>query len=162
MKRQDWAVVALAAACVAISGCGPATAVNPQNTESVPSKVQPVAGTNTKRVILTTQAAGQIGIKTDLVRKAPAATTGTGQNITVPTAAIVYQSDGTVWVYATLPPTAADSSSGALTFLRQPVVILKIDGDVAVLQSGPPVGTPVVTVGAAELLGTESGVEGGG
>ena len=162
MMRRGWAVFALAVGCVVISGCGPATAVNPQGTESPPSKVEPVAGTNTKRVILTAQAAGQLGIKTDVVRKAPAATSGSGQNITVPTAAIVYQSDGTVWVYATLPPTSADSSTGALTFLRQPVVVLRIDGDVAVLQSGPPVGTPVVIVGAAELLGTESGVEGGG
>jgi len=31
---------------------------------------------------------------------------------------------------------------------------------VALLQRGPPVGTEVVTVGAAELLGSEYGVEG--
>ena len=33
-----------------------------------------------------------------------------------------------------------------------------IDGDVAVLSSGPPVGTRIVTVGVAELFGTEFGV----
>jgi hypothetical protein len=48
-----------------------------------------------------------------------------------------------------------------VTFIREAVTILRIDGDVAVLQSGPPVGTSVVTVGTAELLGTERGVEGG-
>ena len=40
------------------------------------------------------------------------------------------------------------------------VVIDHVDGDNAVLRSGPPAGTSVVTVGGAELLGTEYVVEG--
>ena len=45
-----------------------------------------------------------------------------------------------------------------LTFVRHRVVIDKIDRGLAVLQDGPAVGTKVVTVGAAELYGAESGV----
>lgn len=156
MNRQVWTLFALAVASVFLSGCGATNAENPEGAKSQPSQVQPIAGTKTSRVILTAQAAAQLGIKTELVRKA---STAVGATI-VPTAAIVYEPDGTVWVYATQAPTAADAT-GSLAFARQPVVVLRIDGDVAVLQSGPPVGTSVVIVGAAELLGTESGVEGG-
>jgi hypothetical protein len=47
-----------------------------------------------------------------------------------------------------------------LTFVPQEVVIARIDGDTAILTSGPAPGTEVVTVGAAELLGAEYGVPG--
>jgi hypothetical protein len=42
-----------------------------------------------------------------------------------------------------------------LTFERQRIGIERIVGDLAVLSEGPPVGTPVVTVGAALLYGAE-------
>jgi hypothetical protein len=45
-----------------------------------------------------------------------------------------------------------------LVFLRSPITIDYIDGDLAVLSEGPAVGTAVVTLGAAELFGTETGV----
>jgi hypothetical protein len=48
----------------------------------------------------------------------------------------------------------------ALTYERQAVGIARIDGDTAVLRSGPAPGTRVVTVGAQELLGAELGVAG--
>jgi len=41
------------------------------------------------------------------------------------------------------------------------VAMAGVSGDMAVLQSGPPAGTQVVTTGAAELLGSEQGVAGG-
>jgi hypothetical protein len=161
MNRRGWAVFAVAVGCAFLNGCGP-TSTNPTEKSQV-SQVLPITGTNSSRVVLTPQAAARLGIKTDLVRKAPTAAGGAGaQNVILPTAAIVYESDGSVWVYATLPSTGADATTGSLAFVRQPVVVLRIEGDVAVLQSGPPAGTSVVTVGAAELLGTESGVEGGG
>jgi hypothetical protein len=159
MNHRVSLVIAFAVGSAVLSGCGPTNAS--QSEKSQLSEVQPIAGTNAIRVALTGPAAARLGIKTELVRKAPTATGGAGaQSLIVPTAAIVYKSDGSVWVYTTLPQTAA--TTGYLTFGREPVVILRIDGDVAVLQSGPPVGASVVTVGAAELLGTESGVEGGG
>ena len=43
-------------------------------------------------------------------------------------------------------------------FKREPIDVERIDGDVAVVRSGPAAGTPVVTVGAAELWGFEFGV----
>ena len=69
----------------------------------------------------------------------------------MPLAAVLYDKNGDSWVYTNPSP---------LTYVRQPVVIDHVDGDSAVLRSGPPAGTAVVTVGGAELLGTEYVVEG--
>jgi len=67
----------------------------------------------------------------------------------VPYAAVLYGVNGETWVYTNPEP---------LVFLRSPITIDYIDGDLAVLSEGPAVGTAVVTLGAAELFGTETGV----
>jgi ABC-type oligopeptide transport system substrate-binding subunit len=153
-----WMGAAGMLAAATIAGCGPAESSKESSKEgSQPSRVEAIAGGKTARVILTAHAATLIGLRTDLVRKSTTVTTQT----TVPVAALVYESDGTVWVYTAQVNVPANAPGGAVTFIREAVTILRIDGDVAVLQSGPPVGTSVVTVGTAELLGTERGVEGG-
>jgi cobalt-zinc-cadmium efflux system membrane fusion protein len=43
------------------------------------------------------------------------------------------------------------------TFVRQRVLVRYVSDDTAVLASGPPVGSKIVTAGAAELFGTETG-----
>ena len=40
----------------------------------------------------------------------------------------------------------------------RPVTVEDVNGDIAHLSSGPATGTPVVTVGVAELFGTENGI----
>ncbi len=67
----------------------------------------------------------------------------------VPYAAVLYGVNGETWVYSNLEP---------LVFVRQPIVIDYIEEDLAILSEGPEVGTAIVTVGAAELFGTETGV----
>lgn len=67
----------------------------------------------------------------------------------VPYAAVLYGVNGETWVYTNPEP---------LVFVRSPITIDYIDGDLAVLSEGPEAGTAVVTVGAAELFGTETGV----
>jgi hypothetical protein len=64
----------------------------------------------------------------------------------VPYGAVLYDGKGVAWVYANPKP---------LTFERQRIAVERIVGDLAVLAGGPPAGTPVVTVGAALLYGTE-------
>lgn len=64
----------------------------------------------------------------------------------VPYSAVYYDAKGAPWVYVNGTP---------LTFERQRISVERIVGDVAVLSEGPPVGTPVVTVGAALLYGAE-------
>jgi hypothetical protein len=67
----------------------------------------------------------------------------------IPYSAVLYDASGDAWVYTSPEP---------LQFVRARVTIDRIDGDQAVLQEGPVAGTKVVTVGAAELFGAESGV----
>jgi hypothetical protein len=61
----------------------------------------------------------------------------------------MYDIGGGTWVYTVPRP---------LTFLRHSVVVETITGDKAYLREGPPLGTSVVTVGVAELYGTEKGL----
>jgi len=75
-----------------------------------------------------------------------------GSNIpkkVVPYSAILYDLAGDTWVYTNPKPSV---------FVREQVDIERIDKDLAVLNTGPAVGTQVVTVGAAELYGAESRV----
>lgn len=67
----------------------------------------------------------------------------------VPYGAVIYDLQGTTWVYTNPEP---------LTFVRERVAIDYIDGDTAVLAQDLPAGTKIVSVGAAELYGTEFGV----
>jgi len=64
----------------------------------------------------------------------------------VPYAAVVYDAHGASWVYTNPTP---------LTFVRHPISVDYIEGDLAMLSDGPSPGTMVVTSGVAELFGTE-------
>lgn len=67
----------------------------------------------------------------------------------IPYAAVIYDPQGATWVYTNPEP---------LTFVRHSIVVDYIEGELAILLEGPSAGTAVVTVGAAELFGTETGV----
>jgi biotin carboxyl carrier protein len=68
--------------------------------------------------------------------------------LTVPWSAVVYDYFGGAWVYV---------KSGEHTYSRQRVLVRYVTEGTAVLDDGPPPGKPVVTAGAAELFGTETG-----
>ena len=72
---------------------------------------------------------------------------GSGEKrMVVPYGAVYYDAKGGAWVYVNPKP---------LVFERQPIVIERVVGDLAVLSDGPSVGTKVVTIGAALLYGAE-------
>ncbi len=73
---------------------------------------------------------------------------GSATSLTVPWASVVYDYHGGAWVY---------QKSGERSFTRRRVSVWFVVGGTAVLTDGPPVGTEVVTDGAAELFGTETG-----
>lgn len=75
-----------------------------------------------------------------------------GQVKVVPYAAVIYGLNGETWVYSNPEP---------LVYVREPITVDYIEGDLVVLSEGPPAGSAVVTVGGAELFGAESGVGGG-
>ena len=113
-----------------------------------PATIASVEGTELYRVTLTEEAAERLGIQTAPVSHAEGEGSGT-QRTVIPFSAVVYETDGDTWTYTSPEP---------LVFVRHRITVESVDGDMAVLSDGPPLGTEVVTVGAALLLGVESGV----
>lgn len=123
-------------AALALSAC----AEVPSNlVESQPFKLEAIKGTDIQRVKLTQQTAKKLDVRTERV-------SGTAKRLVVPHAALIYNPDGNSFVYTQPSP---------LTYVRAPVKVDRVAGERVVLSAGPPAGTEVVTIGAAELLATE-------
>jgi hypothetical protein len=118
-----------------LSACGPKESTSEKVS---PSKLEKIEGTDLSKVILTEKAAERIGVET-----VPAS----GNE--VPYAAVIYDIEGNTWIY---------TSPEALTFVREPIVIDHIQGDTAILAESLSSQFNVVTVGVAEIYGTETGV----
>ena len=131
---------------IALGGCAKTTTVAASRKE--PFKLEKIDGTERKRVRLEPKAAERLGIQTTTVTEVAAAD-GQPARTTVPYGALLYDTKGGVSVYTVPEP---------LLFVRQPVTVQSIDGDVVVLTEGPPPGTAVVTAGGSELTGIEFGV----
>jgi hypothetical protein len=115
--------------------------------EPEPGHAEPIPGSGTSLVKLTEEAARHLGIQTAPVQ---AIVDANGQaRLVVPYGALFYDPGGQTWVYAQNAP---------LVFARQRVTVESIRAGDVVLTDGPAAGTPVVTVGTAELYGTEVGV----
>jgi hypothetical protein len=133
-------------ACVALvclltaAACADGTVTDDE--EPAPAVVETVSGQDTKILTLTEQAAGRLRITTVAVA---ASAVGTS----VPYAAIGYDPDGATWVY---------TSPSEFTYVRELVTVDDVENGIALLSAGPAVGTAVVTVGVAELFGTEHGI----
>jgi hypothetical protein len=108
-----------------------------------PAQVEPVAGTQLKRIKLNAKAAQRLDVQTAEVREGPS-----GKKV-IPYPSIVYDLNGAAWVYINPEP---------LTYVRHSVTVALISGLEAHVTDGPPVGTPIVVVGVAELYGAEKGV----
>ena len=135
----------LTASALALAACGTA----PAPELASPAQVVPVAGSSIPRLELTDGAVQRLGIQ---IRPVAAAAPGTaGATKVIPYAAVVYDTDGSSWTYVEI---AAD------TYVRQPITVTVIRQDVALLSAGPALGARVVTVGSAELLGTEYNISG--
>lgn len=144
-------VPALIVAGLLLAACS-TTSAGTTNGKNQPATVERIAGTDYSRVTLTAKAAERLGIQTAPVREAEVARKGQGQAMlrkVIPYGAVVYDTNGNAFVYTNPEP---------LTFVRSPISVDYIEGDLAVLADGPPTGTAVVTVGAPELHGTEFGV----
>jgi hypothetical protein len=137
-----WLVAALLVGGTLLAGCGPRGA-QPEAAKEEPSRLEPIDGTDMSRVILTEEAADRLDIQTDAVTQEEL---DGAEHTVIPYSAVLYDVEGQAFAYTSPEP---------FTYVRAPLEIDKIDGDVAVLTAGPAVGTAVVTVGAAELYGAE-------
>jgi hypothetical protein len=71
---------------------------------------------------------------------------GTEKQKVVPYSAVYYDAKGDAWVYVNAAP---------FTYMRERITVERVAGDLALLSSGPAVGTRVVTVGVSLLYGAE-------
>jgi hypothetical protein len=134
-------VIGLVVAGAFITGCGQPAAAGPK--EEAIRIEKPESGPST--ITLSAKAAERLGVQTGEVR-------GEGTRKTIPYAAVIYDAEGATWAYA---------ATGALVYQRASIAVDRIEGDDAFLTDGPPSGTAVVILGAAELYGAETGVGGG-
>ncbi|WP_051325035.1 hypothetical protein [Candidatus Solirubrobacter pratensis] len=132
----------IGAVLLARGGSSPAAS----SPDEQPVKVSKIDGTSLSRIVLSKAAAGRLGVQTAVVTAPP----GDAARKVVPYGAVLYDPDGKTFVYKSTSP---------LTYVRSPIAVSSIAGDRAILDAGPAAGTAVVTVGAAELLGAEYGVE---
>lgn len=132
----------LIATGAALAGCGEA-ASEYEDVEVAehhePAKLESIEGTDVKRVVFSAEGAERVGLQTARILTS-------GQRKVIPYAAVIYDPEGDTFAYTSPEPRV---------YIREKVKVSHVDGDRAVLAGGPPPGTKVVTVGAAEVYGTE-------
>ena len=142
-------VAALAIAGLQLAGCQEKTTY----TKVEPAHVDHKEGEEISKLTLTEKAMERLDVQTTPVHEVEAdgsqSAAGDQARSVVPYSAILYVAKGDAFVY---------TSAGPRTFIRHPVDVDYIEGGQAVLKAGPPAGTQVVSVGVAELFGTEFGV----
>jgi hypothetical protein len=141
--RHSVIVGVVIVAALGLTGCGTASIDIPALESEAPSHVEPIEGAEVSRVTLSQRAAERLGIELSEVKSEER--DGALRPV-IPYGAVIYDAHGETWTYTSPEP---------LTFVRAPIEIDTIDGDQAWLSEGPPDGTSVVSVGAAELYGTE-------
>ena len=136
---------ALIVAWLPLVACSGNQAIEESTARAV--KLEPIDGADVNRLILTEDAARRLDIKTVGVRRS--AVNGVMRKV-IPYAAILYDAEGQAWTYTNPEP---------FTYIRARVTVESVTGELAVLSTGPNRGESVVTVGAAELFGSEEEFE---
>jgi len=113
-----------------------------------PVTLEKIEGSELSRVTLSERAIERLDLKTDNVRleKIPGSDS---QRLVVPYSALIYDPQGTTWIYTSPQPR---------TFVRHKVNVDYIEGNLVILNDGPPEGTVVASVAVAELYGAEFGI----
>lgn len=139
--RAACAGLVLIAGVVSLSACGEASSGYDYETASHhdPAELEPIKGTDVHRVIVDPKGVERAGIRTSPIRQ-------NGDGMVMPYSAVIYDAEGHTYTYTSPEPR---------TYVRQKIVIDRVEGDSVMLFDGPPAGTEVVTVGAAFVYGTE-------
>jgi hypothetical protein len=144
MKRLICGAIAgMAATMLLTAGCNKPSLAQVEQIH--PASVDKIAGSAISRVTLVEDAMQRLDIQTGAVTEAKSPRTGATQKA-VPYAALIYDPQGNSWVY---------TSPNARVFVRAPIDVDYIQDDMVYLKDGPAPGTTIVTVGVAELYGTE-------
>ena len=136
--------VATVIAAVGLVACNPVSMDYVREHE--PAEARRIPGTELYRVTLEESAVERLGLETTPIRTARS---GGAQKLVMPYDALLYDASGVAWTYI---------QEGPSTFVRDRILVKRVDGDQVWLSKGPPSGTRVVTVGVPELFGIETGV----
>lgn len=136
-KGRGWIAVGLLTVPLLLAACGGTAAEEAQP----PAVAKQIKGTGVTQVTLTAEAAKRLGVQTVTVRS-------DGAQTVIPYNAVLYDPNGETWTYTSPKP---------LVFQRADISVARIDGNSAILVTGPRVGTLVVTDGATEIWGVEYG-----
>lgn len=140
--NNRWLVAVLFIFTLILVACSDGV-VSPEKIE--PAEIISTAGEQ-NRLILTEKAVERLDIRTEEVREEEV----DGRvRLVISYSAILYDLNGGAWIYI---------NPEARTYIRELVSIEFIDEGTVVLTEGPAPGTKIVTVGAAELYGTDTGV----
>ena len=148
--RQTFAlaIAAVAVASLQLAGCNKPSGY----TKVEPFKTEKENGIN--KITFTEKAMERVGVKTVALQegKIKGAENADARPF-VPYSSLMYVPTGETFIYISPKPR---------TFVRQAVNVDYIVDDFVVLKDGPPKGTEVVSIGAAEIFGAEVGNGGGG
>lgn len=142
MQIHNRWMIAIAAAVLPLAGCngGSATAMKVEPPNAAAAAKQGPGGV--MQITLKDIETKHLGIEFAVV-------TNTGDRLTMPYNALLYDPLGGEWAF---------SSSEANVYVRTPLKVEAIEGETVFLAKGPPAGTKLVTSGATELYGIEFGV----
>lgn len=141
MQRKKYLtlIITVLVSVIILGACG---STPEKSGHEQPYELEQIAGTDINRIILTQRAEERLGIEVETLER--------GNNgMEIPYAAIVYDVNGATWVYV---------RTNTLTYERTSVTVDRIEDATAILTDGPDLGTEIVTVGVAELYGTDTGV----
>ena len=139
-----WPLVlpAIAAVALPLAACSD----EPTATKTVPYELVASESNEINTGVLSQRASERLVMETAAVSEQ---TVDGSTRLTVPYAAIIYDTIGDTWVYVHPEP---------LSYRRAPITIDYIEGDLVVLEDGPEPGTEVAITSVAELYGTDTGV----
>jgi hypothetical protein len=143
-RRSRGIAALLVPVALALSGCAAAARGADTAVAEAPATLRTPAGGGPGLVTLTEAAEERLGIRTARVATA-------GRGLAIPYGAVVYEPDGSAWAFV---------ETAARTYQRARITIVAIKGDQVSLSTGPKPGSAVVTQGAAELVGVETGIDG--
>ena len=130
---------------LSLAGCQTSATAQAEDAIAAAATVEPAPDGGPALLHLTEESVLRLGLETAPVE-------GSGSELTMPYAAVIYDAEGSSWAFVELEPG---------TYQRAPITITEVEGDTVRLSEGPEPGTPVVTVAAAELVGVEAGISGG-
>lgn len=140
-QRTRWIMLTMAAT-LPLLGCVKTT--ESAKAAKAPAHATVVAQDATKvgRITLSEAATKRLGIEFAEVKV-------DGERLQAPYNALLYDASGREWVFV---------SSAPNVYTRTDLKVETIEGDKVLYSKGPPAGTRLVTMGAAELYGIEFGV----